>query len=255
MKYKALMLDVDGTIVPYDYNAIPSPAVTQAIKKASEKIPVCLVTGREYGFIQHILEKLGMKKGYAAVNNGANVVNIETEELLYDQPIDTDEANYIIKTLNDAHMPFYMKQNYLDHKFFDGFYQKQHIEGKAYMFFVPEQFSEKQVDEVFKKFSKLSHVTFYKSNHSEPDKFGLNLTHAAATKMHGVEVLMKELGVKREEIISVGDSYNDFPLLMAAGFKVAMGNAIPDLKAMADYVAPSVTDDGVADVINKFILS
>jgi hydroxymethylpyrimidine pyrophosphatase-like HAD family hydrolase len=41
---------------------------------------------------------------------------------------------------------------------------------------------------------------------------------------------------------------------MASGLKVAMGNAIKDLKAIADYIAPSVEEDGVADVIEKFVL-
>jgi hypothetical protein len=42
---------------------------------------------------------------------------------------------------------------------------------------------------------------------------------------------------------------------MACGLKVAMGNAVPELKAIADYIAPSVTDDGMATVIEKFILN
>lgn len=44
------------------------------------------------------------------------------------------------------------------------------------------------------------------------------------------------------------------PLLMACGLRVAMGNAVEDLKAIADYIAPPVENDGVADVIEKFIL-
>lgn len=55
--------------------------------------------------------------------------------------------------------------------------------------------------------------------------------------------------------MAVGDGYNDYPLLMAAGFKVAMGNAVPEVKAIADYIAPSVDEDGAADVIEKFILN
>lgn len=42
---------------------------------------------------------------------------------------------------------------------------------------------------------------------------------------------------------------------MASGLKVAMGNAVDDLKAIADYIAPSVNEDGIVDVIEKFILS
>ena len=52
----------------------------------------------------------------------------------------------------------------------------------------------------------------------------------------------------------MGDGYNDFPLLMACGLKIAMGNAVPELKAIADFIAPSVEEDGVATVIEKFIL-
>ena len=62
------------------------------------------------------------------------------------------------------------------------------------------------------------------------------------------------LNIKTDEIIGIGDGYNDFPLLMACGLKVAMGNAVEELKAIADYIAPSVEEDGVVDVINKFVV-
>jgi hydroxymethylpyrimidine pyrophosphatase-like HAD family hydrolase len=41
---------------------------------------------------------------------------------------------------------------------------------------------------------------------------------------------------------------------MACGLKVAMGNAVADVKAIANYIAPSVEEDGIADVIEKFVL-
>lgn len=45
-----------------------------------------------------------------------------------------------------------------------------------------------------------------------------------------------------------------FLFLMACGLKVAMGNAVSELKTIADYIAPTIDEDGVADVIEKFIL-
>ena len=81
------------------------------------------------------------------------------------------------------------------------------------------------------------------------------ITHADATKQHGVMEVAQILGIEKEDIIGVGDGYNDFPLLMACGLKIAMGNAVPELKAIADFVAPSVDEDGVAVVIEKFLLS
>lgn len=248
------MLDVDGTLVPYDFAALPSDAVAAAVKKAQEKVTVCVVTGREYGFIQDVLKKLHMQKGYAVVNNGAQVVELGTEKLLYERPIEPHDTDEIIKVLEEESITFYIKKNYNDRTFVNGPYKKGDVIKSASMFFASEEYPEEKIDRVFKKLSPLSAITLYKTHHSTPDAFGLNITHVKATKLHGVEVIMEKLGLKREELIGVGDSYNDFSLLMACGLKIAMGNAIDDLKAIADYVAPDVADDGVADVINKFIL-
>lgn len=84
--------------------------------------------------------------------------------------------------------------------------------------------------------------------------FCIIITHAEATKQHGVFEVAKLLGLQTHDMIGVGDGYNDFPLLLACGLKVAMGNAVPELKEIADYVAPTVENDGVVDIINKFIL-
>jgi len=255
MKYKALMLDVDGTLVPYDFAAVPSDIVAKAVQKAQEKVIVCIVTGRDFGFIQGLLQKLGIQKGYAVVNNGAQVVELGSEKLLYERPIEKNDANEIIKVLREERITFYIKQNYNDRTFVNGPLKTEDVLKSASMFFASEEYPEEKIDVVFKKLSHLSAITGYKSHHSAPDAFGLNITHVNATKLHGVEVIMKTLDIKRDELIGVGDSYNDFALLMACGVKVAMGNAIPELKEIADYIAPSVRDDGVADVIYKFILN
>jgi len=80
-------------------------------------------------------------------------------------------------------------------------------------------------------------------------------THATATKQHGILELAKRYKIRPEEIIGVGDQEIDYPLLMACGLKVAMGNAAQSLKDIADYVAPSVEEDGAAEVIERFLLS
>ncbi len=91
-------------------------------------------------------------------------------------------------------------------------------------------------------------------SHEDPKRFGIMIGHTEATKQHGIQQVAKHLGINTHEMIGIGDGYNDFPLLMACGLKVAMGNAVDELKAIADYIAPPVTKDGVADVIEKYIL-
>jgi hydroxymethylpyrimidine pyrophosphatase-like HAD family hydrolase len=83
----------------------------------------------------------------------------------------------------------------------------------------------------------------------------LDIVSEHASKLHGVVDVAKLMHLSTHEIIGVGDGYNDFPLLMACGLKIAMGNAVPELKAIADFVAPTVDEDGVATVIEKFILT
>ena len=61
-------------------------------------------------------------------------------------------------------------------------------------------------------------------------------------------------GIDRSEMIAVGDAYNDVCMLEYAGFGVAVENAPEDIKAKCDYVTLSNNDDGVAEVIERFVL-
>jgi len=81
------------------------------------------------------------------------------------------------------------------------------------------------------------------------------ITHKEATKHYAAKELAKILGIDTSEMIGVGDARNDVPLLHICGLKVAMGNADNKLKKIAHYIAPSVDEDGVAHIVEKFILS
>ena len=67
--------------------------------------------------------------------------------------------------------------------------------------------------------------------------------------------LIQILGIEREEVIAMGDSYNDLEMIEFAGLGVAMGNANDDIKAAADYVTDTNMNDGVAKVVEEFILN
>jgi hydroxymethylpyrimidine pyrophosphatase-like HAD family hydrolase len=61
-------------------------------------------------------------------------------------------------------------------------------------------------------------------------------------------------GISAKQVIAIGDSFNDLPVFEVVGTKIAMGNAPGSLKQLADWVAPTVEEDGLAVVIEKFIL-
>lgn len=247
------MSDVDGTLVPYDYQALPSDIVADAVIRAQEKVSVNLVTGRAYNSVIGIIDKLELHTGFAVLNNGAQVVNLATKELIYDRPILHDDARYIIDYFQKKKIPFFLKQEQVETIEHRIKYSGESLI-RPYMFFTEEIFTRDEVESVLLDLSELSNVTLHKGHHKIPHKYSINISHVNATKLHGIGVLKKELRIKTDEIIGIGDSYNDFPLLMASGLKVAMGNAVDELKAIADFIAPDVHDNGVATVINTFIL-
>ena len=62
-------------------------------------------------------------------------------------------------------------------------------------------------------------------------------------------------GVDSDAVVAIGDSWNDVPLLRAAGFGIAMASSPPELLEVADAVVPDVSHDGVADAIERFIIA
>jgi Cof subfamily protein (haloacid dehalogenase superfamily) len=85
--------------------------------------------------------------------------------------------------------------------------------------------------------------------------FFLEFTQLGVTKGASLDYLIKPMGIKAEEVIAIGDSYNDLAMIEFAGLGVAMGNAPQDIKEKADYVAASNMEDGVAEVVEKFVLN
>ncbi|HEY8489239.1 MAG TPA: HAD-IIB family hydrolase, partial [Thermaerobacter sp.] len=88
--------------------------------------------------------------------------------------------------------------------------------------------------------------------HSGPGSF--DLLPPGIHKAAGLERLAAHLGIPREQVVAVGDNDNDCEMLRWAGLGVAMGNAHPDVKAVADYVTATNGEDGVARLIEEVLL-
>lgn len=247
-KYKALMIDCDGTLVVNKKDALPSSIVTDAIAKASGLIHVGIATQRSFSAYP-ILKHLKLT-GPSIISGGARIIDSQTFEVLREELIKIDDLNKaieVIKDFNKKTIPFFIDDNREDEK-----WSKEYIPVKPIVVFIPD-LKEETADELKKELSVIPSLSVQKVFTWE-SQFGVVIAAAQATKQHGIFDVARILGIETHEIIAVGDGYNDFPLLMACGYKVAMGNAVDELKDIADYIAPTVEEDGVADVINKFVL-
>lgn len=99
--------------------------------------------------------------------------------------------------------------------------------------------------DVVKHFGQLSHVIYH------PDY--LEIAPAGVNKAWGAQYLAAHLDVPREQVLALGDALNDVELLAWAGVGVAMGNAMPETKAAADFTTLSNNDDGVAEVLERVL--
>jgi Cof subfamily protein (haloacid dehalogenase superfamily) len=94
------------------------------------------------------------------------------------------------------------------------------------------------------------------TKYSEQDFTLLDVLNPAASKGAGVAAAAAELGATREEIMAIGDNYNDLEMLLFAGTGVVMANAPLSLREIAGlHPTASNTDDGVALAIEQFILA
>ena len=82
----------------------------------------------------------------------------------------------------------------------------------------------------------------------------LDVTHPLANKGRVVEVLAQRLGIRAEQIATIGDGDNDTLMFAKGGLSIAMGNADDDVKAKADVVTDSNEEDGFAKAVRKFLL-
>ncbi|QQG40826.1 MAG: HAD-IIB family hydrolase [Candidatus Levyibacteriota bacterium] len=247
-KYKALMLDLDGTLILNQKGGLPSIAVTKAITKAKKHVHICLATSRPYIYVKNILDHLSLN-GYSTINGGSQIINSTTRDFVWEQPMDQEDIAILSEILTKEGISFWFTND--NANIYPPF---QSIPKRVFQIYIGHDFTNPQADSLIAKISHLPNIAAHKVPSWNKGFFCITITHAKATKQHGVFEVAKLLGFKTHDMIGVGDGYNDFPLLMSCGLKIAMGNAVPELKEIADYVAPTVENDGIVDIINKFIL-
>ncbi|MEK7060782.1 MAG: HAD family hydrolase [Patescibacteria group bacterium] len=249
MKYKAIFLDVDGTTVVHGLENLPTDRVTKAIISCRTLgVNVCLATSRTLSSVRRIIDHLNLF-GYHVISSGAQIYDGKSKKIIIEKSIPTHAIELI----------YHVAKKYnASVKFFDGEKDSQfdgvHIPKKVVGAYFPEiepQVLEKINDEL----ESVEGIALHRMESWKSHYECLDITQKEVSKLHGIVDVVKLLNIDRKDVIGVGDGYNDFPLLLACGLKIAMGNAVPELKAIADFVAPSVDEDGVATVIEKFILS
>ncbi|MEK7570870.1 MAG: HAD family hydrolase [Patescibacteria group bacterium] len=253
MQYKAVIFDVDGTILPVEKTVLPSLRLKQVIKRVKkQKIAVGLATARQYKKVAKIVEYLELDAPLI-LSNGGQIADPKTAQYLVEHTIPEEHLLKLMEIIREQGLPFWIQDN--GHDYISEPLTGEYVPYKPFVLIVDGFKTSNQAEEFIASLPAYEDISVVKSSAPDSDIIQVHITHILATKQHGIENVGKLLEINQSEIIGIGDGYNDIPLFKGAGLKVAMGNAVEALKKRADYIAPSVTQDGVSTVMEKFLLN
>lgn len=271
--YKMIAIDLDGTLL--NSNKEISCENRECIKLARKKgVKIIICSGRVYTGAKVFADQLSLEEPLITCN-GAVIKDTKTEEILYSKLLSKEDCYKVIDILHSEDIYFHtyindiMYAEKLDYSALHYMLKSKDL-GSDYRIDVKIV---EQVHEVIARsdvnpskivvmssdlealwrarnaVENIKTIEVVKSNH---DNF--EVLNNGVSKGRALEIISQRLCIKREEIMAIGDNENDGSMLEYAGFSVAMGNAEESIKSICDFVTLSNDENGVAQVIKKFVL-
>ena len=270
-KYKLLVADIDGTLT--DGNGVISAVDFKALQDLYQAgITLSLCTGRAAKGCRSVLKKLP-SDGFHIFFDGALVCNSDQTKVIYTQPIAKDLLG---KICGMAHSYGMTLELFSTAHFFvesESPLAKVHSELMSFNFAVTDfttlcdhesiimgclimpATEEKTFKPLLSNFGSVNRLKFsWAMNPARPDIRFANIIMNDVSKGRALAALCSQLGLALEETAAIGDGANDVSLLETAGLAIAMQNAPPELKVMADYITADVANSGFAKAVRKFLL-
>ena len=267
--YKLVAIDMDGTLLTDD--KLITKENIEAIKEAKKQGCVVVInTGRPYEGILETNELLKVEniKDYYLNFNGSLVQDDEFK-IIHEEVISGKDIKFFQKEAErlNTHLHAFTKTYGLitldENPYTDievrinkisvdvkDFKEVADDEVVIKAMFVDEK---SKLDNVFRELDKSIYENYQVVRSSE---VFLEVLNQKADKFTGVLALADYLGIKNEEIITIGDAGNDYSMVKNAGLGVAMKNGFKEVIEVAKYVTENDNNNsGVAEVINKFVLN
>lgn len=246
MNHKALIFDLDGTAMQSVPSAVPSQRFIDAIKNASTFMIFSCATGRNWPFARKAIQSIPLSFP-CIISAGTQIINPITEKIIWQKNIETEDSESVLEIVK--HHPYRVD---LNDEMPDPKGEHDIVMTKESLYLINiKAVAESKADIIEKEINKIKGVACIKAMSQTYGFFDLHVTHRDATKENAIHKLCGLLGFKPEDVIGVGDGYNDIHLFNAVGYKIAMGNAVSDLKAQADLVIDSIDNDGLAKFIES----
>ena len=290
--YKLIAVDLDGTLL--NSYGITTPNTINTIKKVIEKgIEVIIASGRPIDSIKTIAKEIG-SNNYFIGGNGAIVYDIKEDKPIYEKYMSKEKVLEIIKICEENSISYNvytdktilakaLKHNVL-------YYHKENLnkeeEKKTNINIVNDMYeyvkemkeekfmkiticdeSKSVFNSIIKKIKKVSEIDILEVSHMSRkiikqgteeipiEYYYTEISLANVDKWNAIEFLIKKLGIKPEEVMTFGDNINDKKMIEKAGHGVVMEGSTPIVTKVADEVAKSNNNEGVARILQDYYSS
>ena len=269
MQKKVLVLDIDGTLT--NSNKEITPETKRGIQTVLEHgHKVILASGRPTPGMRRYEKELELERygGYLLSFNGGRIVECRTGEIVYQRLLPLSMIPGLTKFARDngcglctyfgdsvisafepdEYVELESRINGMPIKVVDDFVHFVDFDINKCILTAPVDKApllEKQLQE---KYGDI--VSVYRS---EP--FFIEIMPKNVDKATSLDRMLETVGMTRENAICCGDGFNDISMIQYAGTGVAMGNAQPAVKEAADYITGTNDEDGLVQVIDKFIMN
>lgn len=270
MKYKLLVIDIDGTLL--NDNKEITPRTQAALLKVQQMgVHIVLASGRPTCGVMPLAQALELNHygGFILSYNGGQIINAQTGELLFEKRIDPEMIPYLDKKAkkNDFAIFTYHKDYILTDKPENKHVQEEAILNNMRIIGVdnfPEAIDFSPCKCILTSDDETALIgleNHWKKrldgvlNAFRSEDYFLEVVPQFIDKGNTLAVLMEKLKVPTEEVIAIGDGVADVSMLQLAGTSIAMGNASDSVKACADHTTSTNNQDGVAIAVEQTILS
>ncbi|MHB1652401.1 MAG: Cof-type HAD-IIB family hydrolase [Desulfitobacteriaceae bacterium] len=266
MAIRLIAMDLDDTLLRNDLTI--SPRVVRAIRQARERgIVTTIATGRTPASMRQYAEQLGIDVPVITFH-GALIQQVLSGEVLFRRVVASPLAHEIVKGLlkNGVHVQLYIRDRVLvqeESKWSEEYGRmsgvlieqaelldvlaQEKLGAEKILLIGEEQDLDLLAPSLQERYGHGVHLTKSKPHF-------LEMIDSSVNKGVALEALAKRYGIAQEEVMAMGDSYNDLEMIRYAGLGVAMGNARSEVREVADIVTSTNEEDGVAEAIERYVL-
>lgn len=251
----AIIFDLDRTAVNSPTKRHTSVRLRRVIDRLRPDFYLCAATGRPWAFAHPILQELRLTDP-CVVAAGSRICDPRDGSTIWKQMISKRTLTRVIAVLER-----FPKYRMVFNDFSEADYRNDGTPlaemdwGEKYYYLNILSMRRAIANRLKRTLDQIPGIDTTLSVSFRPGFIDVHITDRGATKDHAVAYLLRTLHVPKSQSIGIGDGFNDQLLFRAVGHKVAMGNAVPELKKQAHQVIGDVAEDGLARFLEGLVIS